>query len=269
MASLPLALSTAAGALAGSAYLNARLSLDQDLLSFRILGSTVFNLVRAVRSDKLNIFYILEKHALDKTTANRPFIVFEGKLYTYVEAYETVLRYGAWLRGKYDVKERDIVALDYQNSDTFVFLWFAIWSIGAKPAFINYNLHGATLTHCLRAATAKLAIVDPNVTDDITEEVRQELPDMKFVTFTPEVEAEAQGSAPLRYPDSVRSESDHVTMAMLIYTSGTTGMPKAAVVSWAKVYTAAMISAKGTRMKRDDILYTVSLRLQPERGSST
>ncbi|KAL2258042.1 hypothetical protein VTK26DRAFT_8788 [Humicola hyalothermophila] len=79
---------------------------------------------------------------------------------------------------------------------------------------------------------------------------------MKVVVFGGEEEVEARASAPERCPDAVRSESDYVAMAMLIYTSGTTGLPKAAVVSWAKVYVAAMLTGKGTRMRRDDILYT-------------
>ncbi|KAL2136993.1 hypothetical protein VTI74DRAFT_11175 [Chaetomium olivicolor] len=253
MIPVPLA---AAGAIAGSAYLNARFSLAHDLLFFRITGSSLLNIARAVRSDKINAFYVLEKHALDKKTAGRPLILFEGKSYTFAETYETVLRYGAWLRERHGVRERDIVALDYQNSDTFIFLWFAIWSIGAKPAFINHNLQGAALTHCLRASTSTLAIIDPLVAESVTEEVRQELPSLKFLIFAPETEAEAQSQEPVRYPDAVRSESDYVGMAILIYTSGTTGMPKPAVVSWAKVYTAAMLSSKAVCMGPGEVLYT-------------
>ncbi len=254
MLPVPLA---AAGAVAGAAYLNARFSLGQDLLYFRISAAALLGLFRATRADKLNVFYVLEQHALNKTSADRAFILFEGKSYTYAETYQIVLRYGSWLRERHGVRERDIVALDYQNSETFMFLWFAIWAIGAKPAFINYNLQGAALTHCLRASTAKIALVEPLVADSLTEEVRQELPGMNFIIFTPEVEAEAQSQEPTRYPDAVRSESEHVNMAILIYTSGTTGMPKPAVVSWAKVYMAATMSGKGTGLVPSDVFYTV------------
>lgn len=254
MASLPLAL---AGAVAGSAYLNARFSLEHDLLFFRIAGSTLVNLIRAVRAGRLNVFYVLEKQALDKRTAGRPFILFEGKSYTYAEAYRAVLRYGTWMREGHGVREGDIVALDYQNSETFIFLWFAMWSIGAKPAFINYNLQGAALTHCLRESTATLAIVDPRVAGSVTDEVRQHLPGMNFVVLTPDIEAEARSLEPVRYPDAVRGKDEYVGMAILIYTSGTTGMPKPAVVSWAKVYMAAMITASGASTRPGDVLYTV------------
>ncbi|KXX75946.1 Fatty acid transporter protein [Madurella mycetomatis] len=253
MVSLPLAL---AGAVAGSAYLNARFSLEHDLLFFRIAGSTLLNLIRAVRADRLNVFYVLEKQVLDKHTARRPFILFEGKSYTYAETYQAVLQYGVWMREHHGVREGDIVALDYQNSETFIFLWFAMWSIGAKPAFINHHLQGATLTHCLRESTAKLAIVDPRVAGSVTEEVRQHLPGMNFVVLTPDIEAEIRSLEPVRYPDAVRATDEYIGMAILIYTSGTTGMPKPAVVSWAKVYMAAMITSSGTNTRPDDVLYT-------------
>ncbi|KAK4039873.1 fatty acid transporter protein [Parachaetomium inaequale] len=253
MAPVPLA---AAGALAGAAYLNARFSLAHDLLFFRILGSSLFSLFRAQRADKINAFYVLEQQALDKTTGGKPFILFEGRSFTYAETYETVLRYGAWLRERHGVRERDVVALDYQNSETFVFFWFALWAVGAKPAFINHHLQGAALTHCLRESTAKLAVVDPRVAESVTEEVRRELSGMRFVVFTPEVEAEAREQEPVRYPDAVRSEGEPTDMAILIYTSGTTGMPKPAVVSWAKGYMAANISAKGTDAGQTDVIYT-------------
>ncbi|KAK4151127.1 fatty acid transporter protein [Chaetomidium leptoderma] len=253
MVPVPLA---AAGALAGAAYLNARFSLAHDLLFFRITGSTLFHVFRAGRADRINFFYQLEKQALDKSTAEKAFILFEGKSYSYAETYQTVLRYGAWLHERHGVRERDVVALDYQNSETFIFLWFALWAIGAKPAFINHNLQGAALTHCLRASTAKLAVVDPLVAESVTEEVRQALPNMEFAVFTAEVEAEARGHEPVRYPDAVRTESDPIAMALLIYTSGTTGMPKPAMVSCAKVYMAAMMSSKGAGMVLGDVIYT-------------
>lgn len=253
---------TVAGALASAAYLNARFSLAHDLLFFRIFGSTLFNLFRTGLAGRINVFYVLETQALDKATGAKPFILFEGRSVSYAKAYETVLRYGAWLREYRGVREGDVVALDYQNSDTFVFLWFALWAIGAKPAFINYHLQGAALSHCLRASTAKLALVDPRVAESVSEDVRGEVSGMEFVVFAPELEAEAQKQEPVRYPDAVRTEKEPTDMAMLIYTSGTTGMPKPAIMSWAKVYVAANMSAKGTCSKSSDVFYTVRFNAQ-------
>ncbi|KAK4185603.1 hypothetical protein QBC35DRAFT_465456 [Podospora australis] len=253
---VPLAAAAAAGAVATSMYLSARFSLAHDLLFAKIAGSSVLNIVKAVRSGKINTFYVLESHALSQKTAHKPFLLFEGKSYTYRETYDIVLRYGTWLRQTKNVRPKDIVALNYQNSAMFVFLWFAIWSIGAKPAFINYHLQDAALAHCLKESTAKLALIDPVVAGNVTPDLREKLLSMEFVVVDVGVEAQVQGVEAVRYPDEDRAEETYVGMAILIYTSGTTGMPKPAVVSWGKIFTAVGLCSKGTGLRSDDIFYT-------------
>jgi acyl-CoA synthetase (AMP-forming)/AMP-acid ligase II len=46
------------------------------------------------------------------------------------------------------------------NSPDFMFAWLGLWSIGAAPAMINYNLAGKALLHCLKISGAKLLLVD-------------------------------------------------------------------------------------------------------------
>lgn len=255
MAALPFAL--AAGAVAGTAYLNARLSLEHDALFLSIFGTSVVRVIRAVRAGRLNVFYQLERHALDATRSKRTFLIFEGRTWTYGRFYQEVLRCGHWLRTTHGVKPREVVALDFQNSDTFVLLWFGLWSIGAVPAFINHHLTGVPLTHSLRTSTATLALLDPRVTDSLTDEVRGELANMRFVVVTPDVEAEIAQVQPVRYPDEDRTAERYADLAILIYTSGTTGLPKPAVMSWGKIYIASTMAGKGMQLTPRDIFYLV------------
>ncbi|CAI4214527.1 unnamed protein product [Parascedosporium putredinis] len=139
------------------------------------------------------------------------------------------LRYGAWLRQAHGVKPQDIVAMDFENSDIFVFLWMGIWSIGAKPAFMNYNLSGPTLTHCVKTSNASLLLVDPNVASNVTDDVRKDLSHVRIVELNPGLEREILSTEPQRRPDSERTEEFGHGLAILIYTSGTTGMPKPAI----------------------------------------
>ena len=46
------------------------------------------------------------------------------------------------------------------NSPEFFMVWFATLCIGAAPAFINYNLEGKALSHCLEVCETKLIIVE-------------------------------------------------------------------------------------------------------------
>jgi len=156
-------------------------------------------------TDRLNLYYLLENIATNSSTSDRALLIFEGKRLSYKDVYEQVLKYGQWLKNE-GVKKGDIVALDFQNSDSYIFVWLGLWSIGAKPAFLNYNLSGASLVHCLKAATTKLCIVDPNVEENVGQDVRDQLKDIRFIVHTPEVEAQIAATEGVRAPDSDRSE---------------------------------------------------------------
>ncbi|KAM9882869.1 long-chain fatty acid [Verticillium dahliae] len=252
---IPLAVALPAAA-AGAAYLNARMSLWYDVhLVQSALPATLSALWRE-RTDRLSPFYVLERHAQNKSSANRTFIIFEGKSWTYAQVYENVLRYGTWLRERHGVKPKDIVAVDFQNSDVFIFIWFGLWSIGAKPAFMNYNLTGSALAHCIKTATTSLVLVDPLVASNVNQEVRSELEAVTFVEFDPTTLAEIAATEPRRYPDADRSEDKYQNIAILIFTSGTTGMPKPAIVSWAKCIVGGVFTSRFISNSTNDVFYT-------------
>ncbi|KAI9766638.1 MAG: hypothetical protein M1840_006449 [Geoglossum simile] len=258
---LPVAASAAAASLA---YLNARTSFSYD---WNILSSLFGSLVR-IRlreyQDRLNMFYVLEDQA-QSSYANKTLIVCEGKEWSYRETYETALKYGAWLKTKYAVKPREVVAMNFTNSPTFVFLWLGIWSIGALPAFINYNLTGNPLLHCVKTSSARLLIADRELNT-----LTQEFVDMassadfrgpgrggvQIVTFTEEVESEVLSTSAVRAPDSDRAGHLRHELGVLIYTSGTTGLPKAAIVSWYKCSLGGLFSSTLMGVKKGDRLYT-------------
>ncbi|KAI9149104.1 Fatty acid transporter protein [Paramyrothecium foliicola] len=252
---VPLAVAAPAAA-AGLAYLNAKTSFYYDLWLLTSQLTGIGRIVLRARKDRMNCFYTLEDIA-KSSHGSHNFVIFEGKTYTYAEVYDRVLRYATWLREKHGVKPKQIVGFNFQNSDNFIFLWWAIWALGAKPAFINYNLTGAPLAQCLKVATTNICLVDPRVTDQIDDQVKAELGDsVSFVYFTPDLEAQALSTQPVRYPDSDRSEDDPTNLAMLIYTSGTTGMPKPAIVSWMKCYVGGTMGQRMAVEKSSDVVYT-------------
>lgn len=242
---------------ASIAYLSVRASVWYDLLLLRCVTFGASRMYYREWADRLNLYYLLENIATKESTADRALLIFEGKRHSYKDVYEQVLKYGQWLK-KEGVEKGDIVALDFQNSDTYIFLWLGLWSIGAKPAFLNYNLSGASLVHCIKAATTKLCIVDPNVEENVGQDVRDELSDIRFIIHTPEVEAQVASMEAVRVPDSERSEKSLSAMAILIYTSGTTGMPKAAIVSWGKLIVAGSMAEQLLDRSKGDIMYSVS-----------
>ncbi|KAI9924609.1 hypothetical protein AWENTII_009699 [Aspergillus wentii] len=247
------------------AYLNARWSLSYDWKIIQGILKIALKSRLALKRDQLNLFYVLESYALGSATANHPFIVYNGRTWTYHETYETTLRYGAWFKNVHGVKPKEIVAMDFMNSSTFIFLVFGLWSIGAVPAFINYNLSGKPLTHSVRTSTARLLIVD--------EEVRQNFPaeqmetfaasdfrdgggSVEVVFFTPDIENQILQTAPTRQDDKLRTGVVLSDMALLIYTSGTTGLPKPAIVSWRKCLSGGMFVNNWLKVRQEDRLFT-------------
>jgi acyl-CoA synthetase (AMP-forming)/AMP-acid ligase II len=267
VAPLGVALPAAAASLA---YLNARWSVFYDV---RLLGSLISATVRRVAAEKrgrLNLFYVLEGHALNPSTSDMPFVVFDHREWTFHQVYQTALRYGAWIKQTYGVKPGEVVAMDFMNSATFVFIWMGLWSIGAVPAFINYNLAKASLTHSVKASTSRLLFVD--------EEVRGSFPPDQLATFASpdfresggsvevvfhdkELESRILRTEPVRQPDASRSGQEARGIAILIYTSGTTGLPKPAIVSWQKCYMGGDFVGRWLGLRKTDRVYTVGFPL--------
>jgi hypothetical protein len=256
---VPLALAAPAAA-AGLAYLNARTSFSYD---YRMFGSAFSAQIRCAireKKDRLNLFYVLEDYANGKL-ADHALLIYNGRQWTYKEVYEIALKYGTWLKTRYKVKSKEIVAMDFMNGEKFIFIWLGLWSIGAKPAFINYNLTGKALAHCVKVSMTRLILVDPEIQHNVTKDVRDDLPDVQFVLFSPEIEAEAMSTDGVREPDSCRTETKSQNMAMLIYTSGTTGLPKGAIVSWTKTLVGSLLVRSWMSFRRSDIFYTVCCHL--------
>lgn len=259
---VPLAV-VAPAAVAAAAYINAKAQLWYDLSLLACVVPMAVGMFWRERRGDLSLFYDLEYWASKSKTADAPFLRFGNKSWTYRQGLHEVLRYGTWLRSRFDLKKGEIVAMDFTNSEVFVFVWLGLWSIGAKPAFINYNLTGHALVHCVRAATTKIMLIDRAVAHHVDDSVRKELSGVRLEVFTPEYEEEVRMTKPVRLPDEARKEEGLHNMAILIYTSGTTGLPKAAVVSWGKVHAAGGFSARLIKTRPGDVFYTVSPPCSP------
>lgn len=221
----------------------------------------------AERGNRLNLFYTLEAQALDPKTANASFIVYDGRTFTFHETYVMALRYGAWFKKVHGITRKEIVAIDFMNSSTFVFMVLGLWSIGAVPAFINYNLTGKPLIHSIRTSTAKLLVVDEEIRHCFPVEQEEILTSPGFrdgkgpveiVFHTSEVEAQILGMEPTREDDNVRGGLVPRDMAILIYTSGTTGLPKPAIVSWKKCWSCSLFFGHWMGITASDRFFTVS-----------
>lgn len=241
----------APAALAGLAYLNARWRLSLDLHTVRCILGALFVFKRRERSSRINSFYRLEEYAHSATIKDKPFIVYQGQSWTFYQSYHIVLRYARYLHVRHAIQPGEIVALDFMNSPQFMFLVLAVWSLGAVPTNINYNLSNEAFIHSVRVSHSRLLVVDPEIEASVlTDETRSviqaagfrghDAAPLEVVVFTEELqsslEAENMNESPgFRAPDAARSEATARAPAVLIFTSGTTGLPKAAIVPWQRM----------------------------------
>ena len=193
------------------------------------------------RRDRVNFFYALEEQALSKTNGDKTFLIYQDSSWTYKQTYELAIKYGNWFKTTYDIKPGEIVAMDFMNSPKFIFMMWGLWSIGATPAFLNYNLTSKPLLHCVKTSSARYLFVDDEVKASITPEVVEALSSDTFRDDGGAVEiiyvdAALEGLIakinPERPPDKLRAGVNMYapnSICCLIYTSGTTGMPKPAI----------------------------------------
>lgn len=173
----------AAGGWAAASYLDAKFHFRKDLELLLRMKKGEKEYARAVKEDKVSLFYVLEETC--KKRWNEEAIWSREGVYTYGQLYENTVRFAQYMISQ-GIKPGELVAMYLTNSPHFMFVWFATMAIGTAPAFINYNLEGKGLLHCLEVCQSRLIIVDVDeacqrrVNDSRTE---IEAKGMKIVTL--------------------------------------------------------------------------------------
>ncbi|KAF3035727.1 hypothetical protein E8E11_003031 [Didymella keratinophila] len=223
----------AAGTAALAAYLNAKFHIVHDLKHARggLAPSQVVLdfMTERVMKKRVLTYHVLEDQAL-RNRPNHPFLIFEGKTWTYKQFFEAITRVGNWLMNDLNVQVGEMVAIDGGNSPEYLMLWFALDAIGASISYINWNLTGAGLVHCAKLCQAKHLIADVDVKSNV-EASRTELQDLGLTIhcYDPSFIASLPDSTPI--PETRRESVPIESVRGLIYTSGTTGLPKGVVMT--------------------------------------
>jgi len=254
---------------------------DDMTFLFPIAYQAVRHAYQTLISHRYNQFYDIEKTATSKKYANKVAInyirlkpgkryqtdgdeAFAIQQYTYREMYDIVLRLSYILHEEYGIDKGDTVTMYFMNKPLFIFIWLALWNIGALPAFLNYNLKHNPLVHSINVVDSKCVLVDSSdCSKDFKEsedEIKKVLPGLN-IYYLDDAEMMKRLSDPaapqFRQIDSIRDKDVKAySPALLVYTSGTTGMPKSAVNSWRKVFFAAYFFPIPMGMNDDMNMYT-------------
>ena len=193
-------------------------------------------------------------------------IIFEGRSLTWAEFNQQANRYANCLAAE-GVQKGDVVSLLMENRIEFLALTVALNKLGATTGYINTNLRGRPLTHCITVTESKKCIFGEELTAALAE-VKAELPlaegeDYLFVADggaapAPNWAADLnQGSAGAS-SSNLPATKDHTLgdIAMYLFTSGTTGLPKAAVISNRRYLGSAKLAhLAGLRCTEEDRLH--------------
>ncbi|GAA5903126.1 hypothetical protein JCM8208_000458 [Rhodotorula glutinis] len=240
------------------AYLDAKYRLADDLRLARGIVKARIALKVNDRKDRNSIYYVFEDAALNRTDADC--YVCEGTTLSWTQTQLAVNRLAHWLLAQ-GLERGDTIALYLPNKPAYPIIWLACLAIDVVPAFINYNLTGQGLAHCISVAAPKLVLFESDLAPaiaDVAPSLDRSTKLVRWVdTFSKTsiaggekggVDGEqvldeavlAQMSSE-RIPDERRKGIKWSSPCCLIYTSGTTGLPKAALTLHGRCATAFQV----------------------------
>ncbi|PHR56276.1 MAG: long-chain-acyl-CoA synthetase [Robiginitomaculum sp.] len=195
----------------------------------------ILKLVKDVDSESTNLVPDDIERSVDIFANNLAFMA-EGQEWTYREFDNYANQVAHWALA-HGCTKGDTVAVFVRNRLEYVALWFGLAKIGVIPALINYQLRAKALAHCINISSAKLAIIDCELSKDWNSAAEFLEGDVKaFGAFgtckgLADFDNDVSGQSTDRPARSHREGIKGKDTFMKMFTSGTTGLPKAAKVA--------------------------------------
>src|SRR5579862_795292 len=191
--------------------------------------------LRGVKPDSRDTIVDIVGHWAERTPDN-PAIVSADRTFSYKEFGRASDRVAHWARAN-GIGRGVCVALLMENRAEYAVAWLGLLKVGAIAGFINCNLRGHALAHCLQACDARHLIVERELADAYRE-ARGHLaaPPDAWVIGGQAERCQDLDSALAAMPDAPsnphwREDAVCADTAFYIFNSGTTGLPKAAKIS--------------------------------------
>ncbi|XP_029798356.1 long-chain fatty acid transport protein 6 [Suricata suricatta] len=188
---------------------------------------------------KGEVFTVLEKFlSLAEKQPQKPFIIYEGDIYTYQDVDRRSSRVAHVLLNHSSLKRGDPVALLMSNEPDFVHVWLGLAKLGCVVAFLNSNLRSNSLLHCIRSCEPRALVVGADLLGTV-EEIFPHLPEgisvwamsdsvpQGVISLTEKLSSASDKPVPRTHHVVSSLKSAH----LYIFTSGSTGLPKPAVIT--------------------------------------
>ncbi|KAH7398706.1 hypothetical protein DE146DRAFT_655357 [Phaeosphaeria sp. MPI-PUGE-AT-0046c] len=218
-----------AGVSAAAAYIDAKYHISKDLRGIRGQRANQRALEKTAQGKGQSLWYQFEAQ-VRRLPPHDEAIWSRNGCYTWAETYANACRYGQYMLQN-GVQPNSLFAMYMMNRPEFLFAHLGSWAIGSAPAWINYNLAGDALVHCLKVAGAKFLLVDEDGDcrrriEEVGDRLEGEL-GMVVKVLDGELKGEIARMEPIRPGDEMRVGAKGKFPLFLFYTSGTTGHPKA------------------------------------------
>ncbi len=210
--------------------------------------------------------------ALSRSRRNRPFLLFEGRNYTYGEVAHQAARYARLFRaakrdrvreGRVGHGDQLAIGMYQENTPEFVFALFGAALSGDVLFGINTGHRGETLANCIKQANITLVLADPTRLPRV-ESVFSLLEGLGPEDLLLVDGAEEGGKGKVRTVEEAltacgadtesrqRTRIDIFSPLIVIYTSGTTGAPKGVPLSHLKILGAGVITRRRIHLTGQD-----------------
>jgi fatty-acyl-CoA synthase len=193
-------------------------------------------------------------------SGNAPALLSDCECLTFRALADRSDRYARWAIG-HGLSKGDVVALLMPNRPEYMAAWLGITRIGGIVALLNTNVSGPALAHCINLAAPSHVIASAGLVDRVAA-VQGDLNSApriwvhgggrrEFARIDVEIDACATSAVEPEYLAAATIDDP----ALYIFTSGTTGLPKAAVVTHARIMQWAHWFAGLMDSRPDDRMY--------------
>src|SRR5437016_4353981 len=169
-----------------------------------------------------------------------PALLSDRECLSYRALAERSNRYARWALEQ-GLAKGDAVCLFMPNRPEYLAIWLGITRVGGIVSLLNTNLAGRSLAHCVNLAAPRHLIADAS----LIEQLMTAAADLSGAPAIwvhgadsddfPRIDRHVERYAGEELQNAERRTVTVDDRALYIYTSGTTGLPKAAVVSHARL----------------------------------